>query len=445
LFDPFSLSIHPASMNKPEFTNLEQAAVLARELDEGDPLGGWRERFHIPRDERGGEQAYFCGNSLGLQPKATRAALEADLDMWAERAVEGHFEGQHPWMPAHEFLREPLARLVGAKPHEVVAMNSLTVNLHLMMVSFYRPEGRRRKILIEAGAFPSDRHAACSQVIHHGGDPDRDLIELEADPDSGLLDDQRIIETIEEQADELALVLLPGVQYRTGQLFDIVAITAAARRHGIPVGWDLAHAAGNVPLKLNEWDCDFAAWCHYKYCNSGPGAVAGCFVHERHGQVTDLKKLPRFAGWWGHDAESRFRMGPEFHASPGADAWQLSNPPILALTPVRVATEMFAEAGMDALREKSEQMTGFLEAMVRRLLAEHVGIITPAEPQRRGCQLSLRITHPERSGREVFDHLTRQGIVGDWREPDVIRVAPVPMYSRYDDCLRLVEALMDSL
>jgi len=432
-------------MNEDGFTNLEQATALARELDDADPLGHWRGRFHIPRDHKGREQVYFCGNSLGLQPKATRNALEADLDMWARRAVEGHFEGEHPWMPAHEFLREPLAALVGAKPHEVVAMNSLTVNLHLMMASFYQPEGSRRKILIEAGAFPSDRHAAYSQVIHHGGDPDRDLIELDADPDSGLIDDERIIEAIETHRDELALVLLPGVQYRTGQLFDIAAITETARRCGIPVGWDLAHAAGNVALKLHEWGCDFAAWCHYKYCNSGPGAVAGCFVHERHGRVTDLNKLPRFAGWWGHDAESRFRMGPDFQPSPSADAWQLSNPPILALTPVRVATEMFAEAGMEILREKSERLTGFLETMIRRLLADHIQIVTPAEPSRRGCQLSLRIAHPDREGREVFDALTAQGIVGDWREPDIIRVAPVPMYNRYDDCFRIVQGLADIL
>ncbi len=431
-------------MKTHEFQNLEQAAVLAHELDESDPLGRWRGQFHIPRDEKGREQAYFCGNSLGLQPRATRVALEADLDMWARRAVEGHFEGQHPWMPAHEFLREPLAALVGAKPREVVAMNSLTVNLHLMMVSFYRPEGQRRKILIEAGAFPSDRHATYSQVIFNGGDPDRDLVELSPDEDSGLLDDRCIIEAIDAHHEELALVLLPGVQYRTGQRFDIAAITEAAHRHDIPIGWDLAHAAGNVPLALHDWDCDFAAWCHYKYCNSGPGAVAGCFVHERHGRITDLKQLPRFAGWWGHDAESRFGMGPEFQAMPGADAWQLSNPPILALTPVRVATEMFAEVGMDALREKSEKMTGFLEAMIRRFLHGHVKIVTPTEPARRGCQLSLRVTHPERSGREVFNALTAQGIVGDWREPDVIRVAPVPMYNRYDDCRRLINALIDA-
>ncbi len=430
-------------MKTHEFQNLEQAGALAQELDQADPLGSWRKRFHIPRDEAGREQAYFCGNSLGLQPKATRDALQDDLDMWAERAVEGHFSGEHPWMPAHEFLRNPLAALVGAKPHEVVAMNSLTVNLHLMMVSFYRPAGTRRKILIEGGSFPSDRHAVWSQIIHHGGNPEHDLIELDADPHTGLFDDRQVIDAIDEHADELALVLLPGVQYRTGQLFDIAAITDAAHRNDIPVGWDLAHAAGNAALSLHEWNCDFAVWCHYKYCNSGPGAVAGCFVHERHGRTTDLKKLPRFAGWWGHDAESRFRMGPEFHATPGADAWQLSNPPILALTPVRVATTMFAEAGMDALRRKSEMLTGFLETMIQRFLAEHVKIVTPTDPRRRGCQLSLRISHPKRSGREVFDVLTDQGIVGDWREPDVIRVAPVPMYNRFDDTARLVSALLD--
>ncbi len=428
-----------------EFNTLKQAAARAEHFDQADPLRRWRDQFHIPRDQHGREQAYFCGNSLGLQPRAIQAALHDDLDMWADHAVEGHFAGEFPWMPAHEFLREPLAALVGAEPTEVVAMNSLTVNLHLMMVSFYRPAGSRRKILIEAGAFPSDRHAALSQIIYHGGNPDEDLIEMPADPDSESIDEQRIIEAIESRRDELALVLLPGVQYRSGQLFDIESISRVARRCGVPIGWDLAHAAGNVELALHDWDCDFAVWCHYKYCNSGPGAVAGCFVHERHGRITELESLPRFAGWWGHKAESRFRMGPEFEAIPGAESWQLSNPPILALTPVRVATGMFAEVGMAALREKSRKLTGFLDAMIRSQLAGRVEIITPADPARRGCQLSLRIVDPNRSGQGVFDDLAARGIVADWREPDVIRVAPVPLYNRYDDCLRLVEALHDSL
>lgn len=424
---------------------MEQAAIQAEHLDQADPLRLWRDQFHIPRDQHGHEQVYLCGNSLGLQPKAIQAALQADLDMWADHAVDGHFAGQHPWMPAHEFLSEPLAALVGAAPAEVVAMNSLTVNLHLMMVSFYRPQGQRRKILIEDGAFPSDRHAAISQIIYHGGNPAEDLIEVPADPDSELIDDQRLIETIESRRDELALVLLPGVQYRSGQLFDIESISRAARRCGVPIGWDLAHAAGNVELALHDWDCDFAAWCHYKYCNSGPGAVAGCFVHERHGNVSDLERLPRFAGWWGHRAESRFQMGPEFEAMPGAGSWQLSNPPILALTPVRVATGLFADVGMAALCEKSLKLTGFLDALIRSQLNGQVEIITPDDPARRGCQLSLRIVASSRSGRAVFEHLSRRGIVADWREPDVIRVAPVPMYNRYSDCLRLVEALQDGL
>lgn len=431
-------------MHSHDFENLDQAETAARELDERDPLIKWRDKFHIPRHEDGSEQAYFCGNSLGLQPRATREAIEADLAMWADKAVEGHFRGDHPWMPAHTFLRQSLAALVGAKPDEVVAMNSLTVNLHLMMVSFYRPVGKRRRILIEKRAFPSDRHAVVSQIVHHGGDPERDLVEIAPGGD-GLFNEQVLITAIEELQDELALVLLPGVQYLTGQAFDIARISGACRKHDIPIGWDLAHAAGNLELSLHDSGCDFAAWCHYKYCNSGPGAVAGCFVHERHGRVTDLTQLPRFAGWWGHDADSRFRMGPEFHPAEGADGWQLSNPPILALTPVRVATQMFAEAGMDALREKSVALTGFLESLIRNFLADHVEILTPADANRRGCQLSLRITHPDRPGRAVFDELIEQGIVGDWREPDVIRVAPVPMYNRYTDCLRLVSALNSSL
>ncbi|MBB5016249.1 kynureninase [Rehaibacterium terrae] len=411
-----------------------EAHALA--LDAADPLRGFRDRFLIPR-HGDGDQLYFCGNSLGLQPKATRAALLEELDAWAEHAVEAHFRGRHPWMPYHGFVREHLAELVGAQPGEVVAMNSLTVNLHLMMVSFYRPTRERPAILIEAGAFPSDRHAVESQIRFHGFDPATDLIELEGDEPDGTLSMAAIERVLAEHGHRIALVLWPGVQYRTGQAFDLREVVRLGHARGCIVGFDLAHGVGNLPLALHDSGADFAVWCSYKYLNAGPGAVAGCFVHARHAD----SRRPRFAGWWGHDQATRFRMGPEFVPTPGADGWQLSNPPILALAPLRVSLEIFHDAGMARLREKSEQLTGYLEMLIRERLDRVLHIVTPSEPERRGCQLSLRVAGGRERGRALFEYLMANGIVGDWREPDVIRISPTPLYNRHIDVLRFVRAV----
>ena len=408
----------------------------AQALDAADPLRGFRDRFHIPQHD-GADQAYFCGNSLGLQPKAVRAALVQELDDWAALGVEAHFRGKHPWMPYHAEVREGLASLVGALPSEVVAMNSLTANLHFLMVSFYRPTRERPAILVEAGAFPSDRYGVESQIRFHGFDPATDLIELAADEPGGTISMEAIERTLAEHGHRIALVLWPGVQYRTGQAFDLKRIVALAHARGCVVGFDLAHGAGNLKLALHDSGVDFAAWCHYKYCNAGPGAVAGAFVHERHA----LTDRPRFAGWWGHDQATRFQMGPEFRPTPGAEGWQLSNPPILALAPLRVSLDLFAEAGMDRLRAKSEKLTGHLEALIQSRVANVLDVVTPADPARRGCQLSLRVRGGRERGRALFEYLEARGIVGDWREPDVIRISPVPLYNRYTDLHRFVDAV----
>ena len=414
---------------------MSQARTQALALDAADPLRPFRNEFLVPR-HRERDQVYFVGNSLGLQPRGARAHVLEVLDKWAGEAVEGHFSGPTGWMNYHGLVREPLARLVGAQPGEVVAMNTLTVNLHLMMASFYRPTRERPAILIEAGAFPSDRHAVESQIRLHGYDPATDLIEVQPDEAAGTLSMDAIAAAIEQHGPRLALVLWPGVQYRTGQAFDLAAITRLAHAQGAVAGLDLAHAVGNLPLSLHDDGADFAVWCHYKYVNAGPGAVAGCFVHERHG----ASNLPRLAGWWGHEAATRFRMAPEFVPSAGAEGWQLSNPPVLALAPLRASLEQFDRAGgMAVLRAKSEKLTGFLDSLVRRRLGDVLEIITPAEPARRGAQLSLRVAGGRERGRELFDYLRDTGILGDWREPDVIRISPAPLYNRYSDVLRFVE------
>ena len=409
----------------------------ARSRDAADALAPFRSEFLIPPHTGGERQVYLCGNSLGLQPRATRQALLDELDDWGALAVEAHFRGRHPWMPYHEEVRAHLGELVGAQPHEVVAMNSLTVNLHLMLVSFYRPTRERCAILIEKNAFPSDRYAVESQIRYHGFDPATALVELEGDEPGGSLSPAVILRALDEHGPRIALVLLPGVQYLTGQALDMQPLVAAARAKGCAIGFDHAHAAGNLDLRLHDSGADFAVWCSYKYLNSGPGAVAGCFVHERHARAT----LPRFAGWWGHDQATRFRMGPDFSATPGADGWQLSNPPILALAPLRVSLEIFHRARMARLREKSVKLTGYFEALIRKHLAGVIDIATPNEPARRGCQLSLRVRGPRDAGRSLYDHLHAQGVVVDWREPDVIRAAPTPLYNCYADCLRFVQVV----
>ncbi|MBS0660636.1 MAG: kynureninase [Verrucomicrobia bacterium] len=416
---------------------LDESSARAR--DAADPLRGWREQFHFPRCAAG-EPLYFVGNSLGLQPKATRATLEQELDDWAALGVEGHFDAKHPWLPYHEEVRANLAHVVGALPQEVVAMNSLTANLHFLMISFYRPTRERYRIVIEDTAFPSDSYAVQSQVDFHaaraGFDPRNGVLRLKAREGESALRTADILETIERAAGSIALLLLGGVNYLTGQLFDLPAITECARRHGIAVGWDLAHAAGNVPVNLHDLGCDFAAWCSYKYLNSGPGAVAGAFVHERH--LRD-RSLPRLAGWWGNDPATRFRMGPDFEPVASADAWQLSNPPILALAPLRVSLEIFAAATIGALREKSLALTGCLEALLLASpLARRLRLLTPSDPAQRGAQLSLVL---EGANRESARRLHAAGVFCDFREPDVIRLAPAPLYNSFYDVWRVVQVL----
>ena len=414
----------------------ELHTIPAEQLDAEDQLRGFRDQFLIPR-HGDGEQAYFCGNSLGLQPRGVREALLQELDDWAALGVEAHFHGKHPWMPYHNEVRDGLARIAGAEPSEVVAMNSLTANLHLLMVSFYRPTAQRPAILMEAGAFPSDQYAMASQVRFHGFDPATDVIEVQPDEANGTISMAAIERALDQHGHRIALVMWPGVQYRTGQAFDLKEITRLAHAKGCVVGFDLAHAAGNLPLALHDSGADFAAWCSYKYLNSGPGAVSGAFVHERHAN----SDRPRFAGWWGHDQASRFKMGPQFQPTPGADGWQLSNPPILALAPLRVSLELFSRAGLPALRAKSEKLTAYLEAQVLARLHNVLEIVTPAQPERRGCQLSLRVRGGRDRGRALFDHLVTQGIVGDWREPDVIRISPVPLYNTFADVQRFTSAV----
>ena len=414
------------------------SADHAAALDAADPLRGFREEFHLPLHD-GAPQAYFVGNSLGLQPKGARAHVEEVLDKWAREAVEGHFTGQAQWMPYHELVRDPLARVVGAQPSEVVAMNSLTANLHLMMVSFYQPTIARTAILVEAGSFPSDRYAVESQLRYRGLPPQQTLIEVAPDREDGTVSMQAIERAISENAGRLSMILWPGVQYRTGQAFDLAEIVRLGHAAGAVVGFDLAHAVGNLPLQLHDSGADFAVWCHYKYMNSGPGAVAGCFVHERHART----ERPRFAGWWGNDKVVRFQMGPHFQPTPGADGWQLSNPPILGLAPLRAALDQFDRAGMPALREKSVRLTGYLEQLIDAGLSDLLQVVTPRDPAERGAQLSLRVRDGREAGRELFAFLQARGVLGDWREPDVIRIAPVPFYNTHGDVLRFAQTVKE--
>jgi kynureninase len=414
----------------------EPGEAFAREQDRLDPLAPFRERFHIPPGADGRPCVYLCGNSLGLQPRAARALVEQELDDWARLGVEGHFRGRSPWYGYHEQFRESGAHLVGALPGEVVMMNSLTVNLHLMMATFYRPSERRTKLLVDEPTFPSDLYAVASQVRHHGLDPAEHLLKVGPRPGEDLLREEDVEALLQERGEEVALCLFNGVNFLTGQFLDVARLTRAAHEAGCVAGWDLAHAAGNVVLRLHEWDVDFAAWCSYKYLNAGPGAVAGVFVHERHGAN---RGLPRLAGWWGNDPATRFRMQleSEFMPREGADGWQVSNPPILALAPLRASLDLFDEAGVTSLRVKSERLTGYLEWLLDRLPSGTVEVVTPREPSRRGCQLSLRV----RGGRAVLRQLEEAGVVCDFREPDVIRVAPVPLYNTFDDVRRFVSLL----
>jgi kynureninase len=416
------------------------AESSARARDEADPSR--RADFHIPPwpGASGREWAYFAGNSLGLQPRGATAAVAQELDVWATLAVEGWFEGSEPWLTAADGMRGSLARLVGADPEEVVAMNTLTVNLHLLMATFYRPAPERFRIVIEDAAFPSDSHAVATQAAHHGYDPAAAVVRLRARAGESSLRSGDIIAELERLRGSVALVLLGGVNYLTGELLDIPAVTAAGHEIGAVVGWDLAHAAGNVPLDLHAWDVDWAAWCHYKYVNAGPGGPAGAFVHERHGRETTL---PRLGGWWGNDPATRFRMEPGFVPRPGAVGWQVSTPPVLAFAPLRASLALFDAVGMPALRERSVRLTGYLEELLSGIATEHrMQILTPGDPAARGCQLSLAV--PE--ARALSASLrSAYGVICDVREPDVVRFAPAPLYSSYLDCWRAAAALRELL
>ena len=418
--------------------SFQRGEPFAIAMDARDPLAHFRQRFFIPQTKSGEECIYLCGHSLGLQPKTAGSYIDQELQDWARLGVAGHFHAKHPWVPYHRLLTAQTAELVGAEPQEIVIMNSLTVNLHLMMASFYRPTTQRNKILIEGGAFPSDRYAVKSQICFHGFDPVSSLLELLPRQEESCLREEDIESVIERDGQSIALILLAGVNYATGQVFDMEAITRAGHRRGCMVGFDLAHAIGNVPLRIHDWGADFAVWCSYKYLNGGPGCVAGCFVHDRYSKSWDL---PRFAGWWGHDEKIRFLMGPEFHPMPGAEGWQLSNPPILALAPLRASMELFSEAGMERLRAKSISVTGYLDFLLRPG-APSFSIITPTEEKQRGAQISIRLTH---QGRDLCDRLANHGVIGDWREPDLFRVAPVPLYNSYQDVYRFVERFSAAL
>jgi kynureninase len=412
-------------------------AASAALLDARDPLASFAAEFHHPVDAGGRKAVYLAGHSLGLQPKSAALYVAQDLAEWQRLGVLGHHEGMRPWIGYHEHAAPGLAALSGASASEVVAMNSLTINLHLMMVSFFRPEGARNCVLIEKSAFPSDRYAVLSQLEFHGLDA-RHLIEMAPRPGEHTLRTEDIIDTLEREGPRLALVLWPGVQYLSGQLFDLGLITAAARAAGAMVGLDLAHAIGNVPLRLHDWNADFAVWCSYKYLNAGPGAIGGCFVHQRHAQRPDL---PRFAGWWGHDKARRFEMGPDFHAIAGAEGWQVSNPPVLSAAPLLASLELFGRAGLARLREKSLLLTGFMQRSIESRLGRAVEIITPLDPAERGSQLSVRLALSSEAARRSHERLTAAGVIGDWREPDTLRFAPIALYNSFRDVADAVEAL----
>ncbi|MEO8664986.1 MAG: kynureninase [Ignavibacteria bacterium] len=418
--------------------------TFAKELDLLDPLKHYREKFFIPKDKNGKDVIYLAGNSLGLQPKTVREHVEQELYDWEKIALEGHISAKNPWLPYHEFLTDQTAALVGAKPEEVVNMNSLTVNLHLLFVSFYRPTKQRHKILIESKAFPSDHYAVQSQIKFHarlaarqGFDVETSLIEMNPRDGENTIRTEDIEELIEKEGDSIALIWFAGVNYYSGQAFEFERITKAGHEKGCVVGFDLAHATGNLLMNLHDWDIDFAVWCNYKYMNAGPGAIGGAYVNEKHLKDQDL---PKFLGWWGHDKETRFLMEHKYIAIPTVESWQLSNPPILQLASLKASLDIFGSAGMKALREKSEQLTSYLEFLINENESRVAEIITPKNINERGCQLSLRI---KTNGKEVYNRLLNKGVVCDWREPDVIRVAPVPLYNTFEDVYNFSKILFE--
>jgi len=418
--------------------NFQNTLAFAKELDSNDSLRSFREKFFIPQHE-GKDCVYFTGNSLGLQPKTTSQYVQQELDDWAKLGVEGHFQARNPWMPYHEIFPKQLSKIVGCKENEVVVMNQLTVNLHLLMVSFYRPTKQRYKIICEAKAFPSDQYTFETQAIYHGYKAADAVIEVAPREGEHTLRTEDILSVIKEHGDDVAVVLFGGVNYYTGQLFDLKMITEAAHSVGAYAGFDLAHAAGNVELQLHDWNVDFACWCTYKYLNSGPGGVAGAYIHEKH--VTN-KELPRFAGWWGYKKETRFKMGKGFDPIPSAEGWQLSNAPILLMAAHKASLDIFEEAGMERLHEKRKQLAAYLHFVLndinRRQVEKVLEIITPANVVERGCQVSIMML---KDGKRVFDELTKQGVIADWREPNVIRIAPVPLYNSFEDIFRFGEII----
>ena len=411
----------------------------AKEQDQEDTLSNYRNRFHIPKDKHGNELIYLCGNSLGLQPQTTKSYIDQELEDWANLGVEGHTEAKNPWLPYHEFLTESMAKVVGAKPIEVVTMNTLTANLHFMMVSFYKPTKERYKIIIEADAFPSDKYAVESQLRHHGFDDKEGLILWKAREGEELVRYEDLEAIMKTHGDEVALIMIGGVNYYTGQYFDLKRITELGHQYNCMVGFDCAHGAGNVELNLHDSGADFAVWCTYKYLNSGPGSLAGAFVHERHAYNKDLN---RFTGWWSHNKKTRFNMRHEFDQLPGAEGWQLSNPPILSLAAIRASLDIFNEVGIKKLNEKSRKLTGYFEFLLKQLGEDTIRIITPENPKERGCQLSIQVKNADKS---LHKKLTEAGVISDWREPDVIRCAPVPLYNSFEDVYQMVEKLKQIL
>jgi kynureninase len=411
----------------------------AQQQDKQDKLAYLRGQFHIPKDKNGKDWLYFTGNSLGLQPKNTQKYIQQELDDWANYGVEGHFEAKNPWMAYHEFLTESMAEIVGAKPLEVVIMNTLTTNLHLLMVSFYQTTKKKYKIVIESDAFPSDRYAVQSQLQFHGFDAEDGLIEWKPRKGEEILNIEDLETIVSEQGDEIALLLIGGVNYYTGQYLDIKRIAEIGHTKDCMVGIDLAHGVGNISPDLHNSGVDFAAWCTYKYLNAGPGSLGGLFVHEKHAHN---KELPRFSGWWNHNKETRFNMRQPFDVMPGAEGWQLSNPPILSMAAIKASLDMFAEVGMEALRQKSEKLTGYFEFLINEINSDDIKIITPTNPKERGCQLSIQVKKADKS---LHQKLTDNNIITDWREPDVIRCAPVPMYNSFEDVYRMVTILKDLL
>ncbi|UAB81402.1 kynureninase [Marixanthomonas sp. SCSIO 43207] len=415
--------------------NYQNSFEFAQKKDTEDSLSSFRNKFHIPTDSSSNELIYLCGNSLGLQPKTTSKYIEEELNDWATLGVEGHTEGKHPWLPYHEFLSQSMAKIVGAKPSEVVMMNTLTTNLHLMMVSFYQPTAKKYKIVIEADAFPSDKYAMESQLRFHGFDEKEGLILWKPREGEELCRFEDLETILSEQGNEIALLMIGSTNYYSGQAYPLKKITQLGHKHNCKVGFDLAHGAGNIQPNLHDTGADFAVWCSYKYLNSGPGSLGGCFVHERHANNKDLK---RFTGWWGHNKETRFNMRKEFDALPGAEGWQLSNPPILSMAAIRASLDVFEEAGFENIREKSLQLTGFLEFLLDEMHNESISVITPRNPEERGCQLSIQVKNADKN---LHTKLTEAGVISDWREPDVIRIAPAPLYNSFSDVFQFVQKL----